>query len=203
MMNTGMRMGSSGYPYCFSKVLGIQTGEDNASTLIFQFPLALTDGMWRLKADDQQIALFDFSLASLLDDNGNPANFVPLLRMNRDAQNANQVVSVDIEWQQYDSTSGNYVAVSDDEVTDKLVASSFINFIDYNTSTVGQDVSFIHYDEVGLISGNVPVDGDYQWFVNAQFSSDPANGIANASEISISYSLGGASYRFTWRALEN
>ncbi len=195
IMNNTMSLGNSGYDYCFNdNGVGIQS---DGSSLFFGFPLARAEGLWRLKADDQQVALFDFSLADPLDADGNPLNFVPSIRLNRDAQNPERVESIDIQWWQYDSESKRYIEVKDDEVTDKLVAQSFVETVDYSEAVSGQDVSFGQYDEAGLISGKVTIDGGYQWYFGAT-SSDPGNGIAHITDISVSYTQGGVSYRFTW-----
>ncbi len=193
MMNANMASGNSGYDYCFNSNLGIQTTDSNASTLAFQFPLAQSDGMWKLKADDTTIAAFDFALSSPLDDNGKPLNFGPLIRIQRDGD---RVLSVDIQWQQF-SSAGYYVPVNDNALTDALVANSFINLIDYSRAAKGQDVNFIKNDEKGLISGNTPISGDYDWYLGSTVS-DPNNGVAHISELSISYSQAGISYRFSW-----
>ncbi len=199
IMNTAMQSGNSGYGYCYNDRMGIQTSDSSASTLSVRFDLAPTDnGLWRLKADGQQIAAFDFSLTSPLDTNGYPLGFVPVIRINRDAQNADRIASIDIQWKQYDSVSGSYTPVSDDAVTDKLVANSFVNLVDYSAAASGQDVNFIRYDPTGLLSGTVTIDGDYQWHSGTATASDPDNGIAHVSDLSIGYRQGGVSYRFTW-----
>ncbi len=199
IMNSAMSSGQSSYDYCYNDHMGIQTTDSGASTLVFKFDLASTDGgLWRLKADGQQIAAFDFSLSNPLDAAGNPLGFIPVIHIHRDPQNTDHIQSIEIQWLQYDSANHQYVEAKDDAVTDKLVAQSFINLVDYSPAANGQDVSFIQYDQTGLLSGTVTVGGKYQWYLGATTTSDPANGIAHVSDLSISYSQGGVSYRFTW-----
>ncbi len=199
IMNADMQSGNSGYDYCYNARMGIQGTDSSASTLSFGFDLAPTDnGLWRLKANGQQIAAFDFSLADPLDGDGNPLVFVPVIRLIHDAQTTDHIASIDIRWKQYDSADHSYKDVSDDAVTDKLVANSFVNLIDYSDAANGQDVNFIHYDPTGLLSGTVAIGGDYQWYSGNATASDPGNGIAHVSELSIGYRQGGVSYGFTW-----
>lgn len=197
-MNSNMTQGSGQEPSCYSKneTVNISTQQDGKYSAIFMYYplLQSSDGFWQLKADDKQIALFDFSLADPYDKNGHPLAFMPSIRVNRDA--SNHVTSIDILWKQYDSASGGYITVRDDAVTDKLVGRAFITMNDY-LSAPNQDINFSAYDYTGLISGNIPIDGKYQWSLGTQ-PGNPDEGTAHVSEISIGYEQGGVSYRFIW-----
>ena len=200
-MNSNMTQGSGEDSYCYSEeeIVNVSTRQDGKYSAIFMYYplLQSSDGFWRLKADDKQIALFDFSLASPYDKENHPLVFMPSIRVNHDASDINRATSIDIQWKQYDSASGNYVDIKDDAVTDKLVGRAFITMNDYTIPAQGQDVSFISYSDDGLLSGNIPIDGDYQWSFGFE-ASNPAEGRAHVSEISVGYEQGGVAYRFIW-----
>ena len=199
-MNENMTQGNyGGEPYCYGDSSNFSQRTDGKySALFMYYPLLQqSDGFWRLNKGDQQIALFDFSLATPYDEGSHPLVFIPSIRVNRDASDINLVTSIDIQWKQYDSASGSYIDVKDDVVTDKLVGRAFITMNDYSADAQDQDVSFGLYDYTGLLSGNIPVDGDYQWSFGFE-ASNPAEGRAHVSEISVGYEQGGIAYRFIW-----
>ncbi len=92
----------------------------------------------------------------------------------------------------------SYVAVADDAVTDALVNTAFINLVDYSPAAANQNIDFIQYDNNGLISGNIAIGGKYDWYIGSATASNPSNGVAHVSDISIGYKQGGISYRFSW-----
>ena len=201
IMNTGMHISNSVESnYCYNDdnvhIGQPKTGE-GISTFIFSFPIVDAEGLWRLKADGMQIAQFDYTLSMPQDESGHPLVFVPAIKINYNATQTDKIDSIDIQWLQYNGT--DFSEVKEDAIVDELVSHSFINLQDYsNDIATNNDVNFLRYDNEGLISGKIPIDGQYQWHVGDTTPGYASNGVAHTSTILIGFTQGGVSYHFTW-----
>ena len=199
--NSMMRNGD----YCYNDTMNI---DQSRNGLRMAFPTgdggfkSSVSGLWELREDGNTLASFDFDKAKPVYSPDNiPVDFIPVVKVNTDPDDAFHILSIDIKWQRYNPDTLSYEDIADDASTDKLVYNSFVNLLDFSlyNPAPSESPGFIQYDKKGLLSGTVNIDGDYKWYnPDTAFTADPANGTAKLTDLSVAYTMAGISYRFVW-----
>ena len=195
--------------YCYNDTMNI---EQNPNGFQMGFPTGeggfktSVSGLWELRQDGNVLASFDFDKAKPVYSPLNiPVDFIPLVKVNIDPDDAFHILSIEIKWQRYNPDTSSYEDVVDDASTDKLVYDSFVNLVDYSlyNPSPSEAPSFIQYDNKGLLSGTVNISGDYQWYnPSTIFTADPSSGTAKVTSLSVAYTMAGINYRFVWGSFD-
>ncbi len=164
----------------------------------------IPSGYWTLKMYDNTthyestVAMFDLSIASPFDSEGNPTIFFPSVKVNVDSNDTIQSIQIKF----YTFSSSGWTEVTDPVVLEKMLSELAVSLDYYGGSQRIEDNYYV-IGENDILSNSsltlpITIDAsklDHVW----KFSGYNGNAEPVAESISVGYSMGNVDFRFVWR----
>lgn len=185
-----------------SNPAGFNVGGDG-----FDSPQVIPAGAWKVKLGSNEVAAFDLAMASPVDGDGNPRIWVPVIRIEKDADNF--ITAIKAKLFRWDRQTSSYVEVTDLTTFKNSTNNFSVSLADYSGvdgTMVGGSVS--NSLESAKRTDPAPGSNEYSWSGFSPAFKVPGTANSNkasaphypvAESIVIGFSMNEISFRFDLR----